>query len=71
MLADPRLFYHEEKGALVVAHVDDLMIAASDEDMPKIIKLIDSVFKVKWGEELSDKWSTFLGKQWRYTREEV
>ena len=55
----------------MVAHVDDLMIAASDEDMPKIIKMIDTAFKVKWGEELSDKWSTFLGKQWRLTKEKV
>ena len=71
LLADPQIFYHEETGALVVAHVDDLMIAASEEDMPKIIKQIDSVFKVKWGEELGDKWSTFLGKQWRIMKEKV
>ena len=54
-------------GALVVAHADDLLIAASEKDMElEFITIgLDKVFKVKWGATMSEDWTKFLGRQLR------
>eukprot|EP00972_Heterocapsa_arctica_P078003 11502267-Heterocapsa_arctica.AAC.1 len=35
-VADPQLYWHPEDGTIIVAHVDDLLITASDESLKKM-----------------------------------
>ena len=35
LLADPQLYVHEQTGALVVAHVDDLLVTADEKDIDR------------------------------------
>ncbi|CAE8615096.1 unnamed protein product [Polarella glacialis] len=63
-LADPQVFVHEQSGAMLLAHVDDMLVVAPPEWMGTIKKAIGEKVTMKWLDELShDKWSKFLGKE--------
>ena len=65
-VADPQLFVHPLTGVLIVAHVDDLLITCPPMMKDEIKASLDTLFKVKWGDELIESsWMKFLGKQWR------
>lgn len=52
LLSDPQMYVYEETGAIVVAHVDDLMITAPKDALLKVQEQLDKAFKVKWGATL-------------------
>ena len=71
LLSDPQMYVHEETGAIIVAHVDDLMITAPEDVLPKVQEQPDKAFKVKWGATLGPTWAKFLGKEWRRRGDEI
>ena len=64
---DPQLLYHPEHKWLLVAHVDDLMIAAPIEAMAAVKKMLDVELKIKWGPAITSDLVTYLGREWRRT----
>ena len=71
LLSDPQMYVHEETGAIIVAHVDDLMITTPEDVLPKVQEQLDKAFKVKWGAILGPTWAKFLGKEWRRRGDEI
>ena len=66
LLSDPQVFTHRKMGVYLMAHADDMMIAAKSDAMIEVVKRLDSIFKIKWAETVSsDKWSKFLGREWQ------
>ena len=50
----------------LMAHVDDMLIAAKSDAMIEVVKRLDGIFKITWAETVnSGKWSKFLGREWR------
>jgi len=52
-------------GALLLAHVDDLVVTASGKHLERIQKEISSKFRTKWGEYVEEQWTRYLGLEWR------
>ena len=71
LLFDPQICVHEETGAIIVAHMDDLMIAAPEDVLRKVQEQLDKAFKVKWGAILGPTWAKLLGKEWRRRGDEI
>lgn len=64
--AEPQLWAHDNyDGALLLAHVDDLLLTAGDEHHEKIQKELDQKMKTKWGDYITEKWAWYLGFEWR------
>ena len=66
LLSDPQLFCSEGLQVYLLAHVDDMMIAGTRENVKKVVKKLNEIFKIKWVNELNSKtWTKFLGREWR------
>ena len=64
LLSDPQLFYSEGLQMFLLAHVDDMMIAGTHENVEQVVEKVNVIFKIKWVNELNSKtWTKFLGRE--------
>ena len=53
---------------MVYVHVDDLMVAASEQNMAHVKCLLEKELHIKWGNVLCENlWSRYLGRELRQT----
>ncbi len=53
-VADPQSYLHPTYGTIIVAHVDDLLIACHDSVFDGMKRDMDKEFTLKWCSELKD-----------------
>ena len=64
--SEPQLWVHDQRqGALLLAHVDDLLVTANEKDLKDIQDEINEKFRTKWGDFIDEKWTRYLGLEWR------
>ena len=62
---EPQLWYHQKTGSLLLAHADDLLLAAPHDQVQTLKKRIQQDFDIKWGAQLGEHWEAYLGFEWR------
>ena len=50
---------------MLLAHVDDLLVTANEKDLKEIQDEINKTFRTKWGDFIDEKWTRYLGLEWR------
>ena len=67
LVSDPQVYIHRENRCVLLAHVDDLILATPQEHMQARQHELENAFKVRWTEPLGDNWERYLGKEFKRT----
>jgi hypothetical protein len=60
-------FYWHDCGAYLSIHADDILLAVAPQEMNRVKQELEEQLVIKWGDEIGENWTRYLGRLWRRT----